>query len=129
MNTLKLVQRPNSSSLRHGGPQEYRNFDLLINDVVAASFRDDSPMFDYARGPSLDKVIDSQIETMEKCLGCICERPGKTGPDDAPYLLDRLIELRILRINNHLDMIETKELADLDRYFRALERPRKRARR
>jgi hypothetical protein len=130
MNTLKLIQKANSSSLRHGGvTQEYRNFDLLINDVVAKSFRDDSPAHDYARGPSLDAVIDRQIETLEKCLGCKCQRPGKVGPDDAPFLLDRLVELRIWEINNPLNAEEQKELASLDSHFRALERPRKRGRR
>jgi hypothetical protein len=74
MNTLSLIQRKNSSSLRHGGMQEYRNFDLLINDVIVDSFRDDAPATGYSRAESLDAMIDGRIAVLEKALGCKATR-------------------------------------------------------
>ncbi|RYD59626.1 MAG: hypothetical protein EOP83_20540 [Verrucomicrobiaceae bacterium] len=73
-NTLKLIQMKNTSSLRHGGTQEYRNFDLLINGVLVEQFKDDCPSSDYSTGQYLNDHMDRRIAVLEQALNCTCER-------------------------------------------------------
>lgn len=80
-NSIVLVREDDTESLRHGGPQQYRNFSLFINEVLIRRYRDDDPFSGYDSGPELNRRISREVELLEKALGCKmlkCERKGRT---------------------------------------------------
>lgn len=76
---LVLLRKPDSGGPRHGGWRTYRHFELYLNDVLIRVYRDDDPGMGYRIGSTLDTMIKSDIERIERALGIRCIRARVNG--------------------------------------------------
>lgn len=79
MNYIAIVQTDDSQSLRHGGYQQYRHFDVYVNGRKVQTFSDDHPETNYDSDEYLDRRIDRWLETWEAALGCRAVRGELTN--------------------------------------------------